>query len=105
MNRADRLIQDLRLEEHPKGGWYMRLLLPCLATLACAAAEGIPETERLNAAIAELAASPPAAAYRALSRRISGRCPARASIRDWVRRDNAGSVRAQRRTLVTESVC
>jgi phosphate transport system substrate-binding protein len=71
MNRADRLIQDLRLEEHPKGGWYMRLLLPCLATLACAAAEGIPETERLNAAIAELAASPPAAAYRALSRRIN----------------------------------
>lgn len=48
----------------------MRLLLPLLLACACTAVEGLPGTEHLNAAIAELDASPPAAAYRALSERI-----------------------------------
>lgn len=48
----------------------MRLFLLCLACCTCVAGDGIPETERLNAVIKELDASPPAAAYRELSRRI-----------------------------------
>ena len=46
----------------------MRCLLPLLAVIA--AADGLSETERLSAAIAELDASPAGAAYRALGLRI-----------------------------------